>query len=42
MWAISIIPVIGSLVGLIDALLIFRDNRRCLHDNIADTMVVVA
>jgi hypothetical protein len=24
-------------VSLVDALMIFRDNRRCLHDEIADT-----
>jgi uncharacterized RDD family membrane protein YckC len=36
------IPFIGSLVSLVDALLIFRDDRRCLHDEIADTIVVTA
>ena len=36
------IPFIGSLVSLVDALLIFRDDRRCLHDEIADTIVVKA
>jgi uncharacterized RDD family membrane protein YckC len=30
------------LYGLIDSLLIFRESRRCLHDNIADTIVVKA
>ena len=28
--------------ALVDALLIFRDSRKCLHDNIADTIVVKA
>jgi uncharacterized RDD family membrane protein YckC len=36
------IPFDGSLVSLVDALLIFRDDRRCLHDEIADTIVVKA
>ena len=39
---LSVIPFIGSLVSLVDALLIFRDDRRCLHDEIADTIVVTA
>ena len=34
------LPFIGILVSLSDALLIFRDDRRCLHDHIADTLVV--
>ena|SRR5690349_20168678 len=40
--AISMIPVLGGLYALIDCLLIFRESRRCLHDNIADTIVVRA
>lgn len=36
------IPVIGSIYGLVDVLFIFRASRRCLHDNIADTIVVTA
>jgi len=26
------IPIVGGLVSLVDAMLIFRDDRRCLHD----------
>lgn len=36
------IPLIGWLFSLGDPLLIFREDRRCLHDLIADTMVVKA
>jgi uncharacterized RDD family membrane protein YckC len=39
---IALIPVVGWLYGLVDALMIFRDSRKCLHDNIADTIVVKA
>lgn len=34
------IPIIGSIVGVIDVLLIFRADRRCLHDLIAGTQVM--
>lgn len=34
------IPLVGSIIGLVDALFIFRDDRRCLHDLIAGTRVV--
>jgi uncharacterized RDD family membrane protein YckC len=36
------IPVVGAIYGLVDALLIFRTDRRCCHDFIADTIVVRA
>lgn len=39
---IGCIPFVGGFVGLIDPLLIFREDRRCLHDLIADTIVVEA
>ena len=34
------IPAIGGLFGLVDVLMIFRENRRCLHDNFAGTHVI--
>jgi uncharacterized RDD family membrane protein YckC len=35
-------PALGYLVRIIDALFIFRSDYRCLHDHIADTIVVKA
>ena len=34
------IPLIGQLLGLADALFIFRSDRRCVHDLLAGTKVV--
>jgi len=39
---ISAIPKVGRFFGLIDALSIFNSERRCIHDYIADTIVVDA
>ena len=39
---LSVIPLIGYVVSLLNPLLIFRDDYRCLHDLIADTVVVKA
>mgnify|MGYP003422793069 FL=1 len=39
-WMLSAIPVIGMVYALVDCLMIFRADRRCLHDLIADTIVV--
>jgi uncharacterized RDD family membrane protein YckC len=36
------IPVLGTLLTFTDILLIFRDSRKCLHDQFADTIVVKA
>jgi uncharacterized RDD family membrane protein YckC len=37
-----LIPVVNLVWWLLDPLLIFRDSRQCLHDQIADTLVVTA
>ena len=39
---ISMIPLIGSFYALIDSLFIFTERKQCLHDKIADTIVVNA
>lgn len=41
-YATTILPLLGQVYGLVDCLTIFRSNRRCLHDVIADTIVVKA
>ena len=37
-----LIPVLGNIYALVDTLFIFREDKRCLHDHIAGTRVVVA
>ncbi|QEG22023.1 RDD family protein [Mariniblastus fucicola] len=34
------IPYIGGVISIVNALLIFRESRKCLHDDIAGTKVV--
>ncbi|MFO7565134.1 MAG: RDD family protein [Enhygromyxa sp.] len=47
-WAINALTLVGSLLvlgsvlPLVDALMIFGDERRCLHDHLAGTKVIVA
>lgn len=36
------IPFVGNIYGLVDHLFIFGDRRQCVHDKIADTLVVKA
>ncbi|MBD8525496.1 RDD family protein [Pseudomarimonas arenosa] len=37
---LGMIPIVGYIVTLVDPLLIFREDRRCMHDMIADSIVV--
>jgi len=41
-WVCQMIPFVGGVLGLIDVLFIFRESRRCIHDDIADTKVIKA
>jgi uncharacterized RDD family membrane protein YckC len=40
--AVSAIPLVGGIVAIIDACVIFASDRRCGHDHIAGTIVVDA
>jgi uncharacterized RDD family membrane protein YckC len=37
---LGLIPYAGRFIGLVDALMIFGQEKRCLHDRIADTIVI--
>lgn len=39
---LSAVPFIGFLISITDSLLIFREDYRCIHDHIADTIVIKA
>ena len=41
-WFLGIIPYLGFVFSLTDALFIFGEQRRCLHDLLAGTKVVTA
>ena len=40
--ALYLVPYVGGLVALVGLLLIFREDRRAMHDHFAGTQVVVA
>ena len=39
---LSMIPGLGPLLSITDDLFIFSESRRCLHDRLADTIVIRA
>jgi uncharacterized RDD family membrane protein YckC len=39
-WLLGMLPAIGPLLRLVDFLLVFRADKRCLHDHIAKTKVI--
>jgi uncharacterized RDD family membrane protein YckC len=39
---ITLIPLIGGIYAIVDSLFIFTERKQCLHDKIADTIVVDA
>ena len=41
-WIIAVVPFVGMIYALVDCLMIFRESHKCIHDNIADTIVVKA
>ena len=38
---VAMIPVLGGCLSLVDVLFIFRQDRRCIHDLLAGTKVVM-
>lgn len=40
-WVVGLVPYLGGLLMLVDSLFIFREDRRCVHDLIAGTQVIV-
>lgn len=40
LWILSALPHVGGVIGIINALAIFRSNHKCLHDDLAGTKVI--
>jgi uncharacterized RDD family membrane protein YckC len=40
MTVLFVVPLLNYVIWLVDVLMIFRADVRCLHDHIADTIVV--
>lgn len=40
LWGVGLIPILNIFVPLVNALMIFRENHACLHDDIAGTKVI--
>lgn len=36
----NLIPVVGAVFGLVNVLFIFGERKQCLHDRVANTIVV--
>lgn len=41
-WCISLIPVIGPIINMLNILFIFTKSKRCLHDHVGGTKVIDA
>lgn len=41
LFGFQMIPIVGRIVGFADGVMIFGNDRRCLHDQIAGTKVVL-
>jgi uncharacterized RDD family membrane protein YckC len=39
-WFVSLIPVVGQIISLVNILFIFTKSKRCLHDHVGNTKVV--
>lgn len=39
-YLVGVMPLLAQLWGLADSLCIFRESRQCLHDSLADTIVI--
>jgi uncharacterized RDD family membrane protein YckC len=39
-YAVQALPAVGMFLPLLDVLFIFRSSKKCLHDDIADTIVI--
>jgi hypothetical protein len=39
-YALNFVPRVGALLGIVNVLFIFRRSKKCLHDDIADTVVI--
>ena len=38
---VTMIPIVGNILAIVNVLFIFRRDRRCVHDHIARTKVVI-
>jgi uncharacterized RDD family membrane protein YckC len=38
---VALVPFVGNLLIIVDSLFVFRQDRRCVHDLIAGTQVIV-